>query len=381
MMRARSIVRGLGAVTIAAAVLVVAPVARPDRADAAPVVMTHQTPTTYLVTGTRDTGTGYYYLPGWSSYFKIAKSDTYKVNMTRVGSTGYTANVTSSGEDAGWVVTPELAPASGEVKTYVLYGSFMWSNSRTDRNFMSTVGGLTHWASGTGAVVEIRPTSTSAPTWSYTAGTTDSSVVAPSWSPANANTNGLRQVVVVVEDRRGGAAAWYVREYHELYRAHTIQRAYKVASGSGLSTNNKAYMYVPTGMWLYGATGSTAPLEPAVNTTSILFGSYASVVSTSTALADSIIAATAPNLATWAASAPDAADYGGAGWLDLPVYEESLPTSPTIDAEETSATVAGLSDADVPYALQWLWDKVLGWLGGLQDVFWFVPFFNDSAWG
>lgn len=355
----------------------------PAVASAAPTVMGHQSSTLYQIAGTRDTEAGYLYLPGWSDYFKLKKEDTYKVNMSRAGSTGYYAFVTSAGETAGYIQTPNLDPGAGNVKTYVVFSTLMWSNGNSTRNFMPENdgnGGMITWNNGAGTTIEIRPKGASAPAWSYGAGTvTDYDTLAPSFSPANKNTIGLRQVFVLVLDRRGGVTKYYARQYHELYRGASRQYAYRHAYGTTFGTNT-ALLYVPIGAMLYGSGGTGSPFEPPITTTSIFFGRYGSHVSTSTALADSIIAAPIPNLDDWEESSLGATEYGGDSWLQLPIYEEPTPEPPSVDTTSEADWRSWVESGTTGAVLGSIWGKIADWLDPFRDLFWFVPFFNPDRW-
>lgn len=353
----------------------------PAVAAAAPVVMDHQSATVSQVSGTRDTETGYLYLPGWSNYFKLKKQDTYKVNMSRTGSTGYYAFVTSAGETAGYIQSPSMDPGAGNVKTFVMFQCLMWSNGNSTRNFMPDNdgnGGLVTWNSGAGTTIEIRPKGTAAPAWTY--GTvTDSDSIAPSFSPANANTIGQRVVMVIVMDRRGGVTKYYVRQYHELYRGKSRQYAYRHAYGTSFGAA-QGLLYVPIGALLMGTGGTSQPFEPAISTSTILFGRYGSHVSTSTVLADAIIAAPIPDLDDWEASGLGATEYGGDSWLELPVYEEPTPQPPSVDTTSEAGWRSLVESGTTGAVLEGIWGKIATWLDPFRSLFWFVPFFNPDRW-
>lgn len=365
-----------GGVILCALLVAASAWAIPAPAFAAPVVMDYLTPAGDAAAhGARDTdGTGYYLPVGYGDLLKVKKSDCYDMTLSSAGnaqSVWGALEVHLNYSSAFYMTASDCLAAAGAVKTTLLFQQMSVQASENTQVWFARDTGAAGLAQVTvnGVAYELRPSITNTPNnyGSYTL----QNAFERSFGSANHHL-GVRSLVVIVSDRRAGGAKCYYRIFHEGIAAGGSLDGYKGGNILSGVTSIAATLYVPQGMNAVNIGGGATTLQ-GTQIGGQAVGIVSSTSSTSTVLADAIIAKAAPaNLNEWKSAGED--------WLQRPISSAAAPATPDItgnDSADASATAGAVADLDMPWLLDWLWDKVLGWLNGLGDFFWFVPFFSE----
>ena len=321
-------------------------------------------------------GLGYYTVPGYEADFKFRATDTYNVLTTYQASTnGANGNVFSkSGVTEVYGTPGNMMAPSGSVRISVFVGSFTIAPVEGTQVWMS-------WAGMPAGVMyapptfELRIKAQNNP-FTYFAADTRSEFDRDFSTPRGVS--GERWVLLLISDRRGGVNKNYYRIYHELMEAGGYVRGYTGGYlASGASVVNPS-IYVSTYLLARAVGGGGSTLGATPNLSCATSGIYGGFESTSTVLADALIAKAPPALGVWTAA--------GAGFLGHSTYSITMPTIPDASAaaSETTGLASDIGLGAWSSVFGTYWNKILAWVSGFADFFWFSPFYSgtpeDAGW-